>query len=81
MDRLFQKIEVGFHKEINRPWQPDRFIWQDRTYTVLEVGRRWQDEDGEHILVMASGEQVFELILATNQINWYLKPPAAARMA
>ena len=52
MDRFFQKIEVSVHKEIAGQWQPDRFLWQGRMYTILEIGRRWQDLDGEHILVM-----------------------------
>ena len=81
MDRLFQKIEVGVHKEINGKWQPERFLWQDRIYTILEVGRRWQAEDGEHILVTVLGGQVYELLLANDQISWYIKPPASARMA
>jgi hypothetical protein len=81
MDRFFQKIEVSVHKEIAGQWQPDRFLWQGRMYTILESGRRWQDLDGEHILVMILGGQVFELILATDQISWYLKPPTVARMA
>jgi len=81
MNRYFQRVEVSVHKEFNGPWQPDRFIWQGDIYKILEIGRRWQDEDGEHILVMLLGGQVFELILATDQISWYLKPPTAPRMA
>jgi hypothetical protein len=81
MDRFFQKIEVSVHKEIDGLWEPDRFIWQARNYKILEIGRRWQDDDGEHILVMILGGQVYELILASDQISWYLKPPAGPRIA
>ncbi|MDR3574564.1 MAG: hypothetical protein P4L50_11920 [Anaerolineaceae bacterium] len=81
MDRLFQKIEVGVHKDIDGPWQPERFIWQSSTYSVLGIGRRWQEDDGEHMLVMVVGGQVYELIRAADQTGWYIKPSAGPRMA
>jgi hypothetical protein len=81
MDKYFQKIEVGAHKEIGGQWEPDRFIWQGTNYKILEIGRRWQDEDGQHILVMVLGGQVYELILDIDQISWYLKPPTMPRVA
>ena len=81
MDRLFQKIEVSVRKEIGGQWQPERFNWQDRMYYILEIGRRWQTDDGEHMLVMTPDKQVFELILDSNQADWYLKPPRTVRLA
>ena len=81
MDRYRQKIEVGAHKDIGGSWVPDRFIWDNTIYKILEIGRRWQDEDGEHILVMALGEHVYELILSIDQISWYLKLPFTPQKA
>ncbi|MBN2550895.1 MAG: hypothetical protein JXB15_17155 [Anaerolineales bacterium] len=65
---------------------PLRFTWQGGVYPVTSTGRRWQDESGYHILVMApgpvpGGEQVYELLFALERACWYLKSPGQARRA
>ena len=39
-------------------------------YRVESTGRRWQDAEGEHILVMIKGGKVFELVHATPGGAW-----------
>ena len=41
---------------------PLHFIWSGTSYRVSDVGRRWQDDAGEHILVMLDSGQVCELL-------------------
>ncbi len=60
---------------------PQRFVWQDVDYPVASTGRRWQDQDGLHILVMVPGERVLELIFQAESGLWYLKQPPVRRMA
>jgi hypothetical protein len=61
---------------------PQRFSWQGIDYLVESNGRRWQDEEGLHILVMIPGERVVELIYQANQGLWYLKQlPSGRQMA
>lgn len=40
------------------------------TYRVESIGRRWQDAEGEHILVMIKGGKVFELVYASAGKIW-----------
>jgi hypothetical protein len=58
---------------------PLRFTWQGRDYPVEGAGRRWKAEDGLHILVMAAGERVFELLFDPAQGRWFIKSPHSAR--
>ena len=51
---------------------PLSFIWRGREYTVLSVGRGWQDEAGQHLLVMVPGERVYELVFSTTELRWYM---------
>jgi PncC family amidohydrolase len=40
------------------------------SYRVESIGRRWQDAEGEHILVMIKGGKVFELVHASPGTVW-----------
>ena len=51
---------------------PLSFIWQARDYPVVSIGRRWQDEAGQHILCMAPGDQIFELVFLAAQGRWFM---------
>jgi hypothetical protein len=60
---------------------PLSFTWRGHTYRVDSTGRRWRDEAGHHILVMAPIEQVFELLFVPEEQRWYLGRPGAGRRA
>jgi hypothetical protein len=51
---------------------PLNFTWQGRAYQVVSIGRRWRDETGQHILCMAPGDQVFELVFQAAQECWLM---------
>ncbi|RPI31302.1 MAG: hypothetical protein EHM70_11820 [Chloroflexota bacterium] len=51
---------------------PLRFTWKGQEYQVNSTGRRWEDNEGEHILVMVPGGKVFELLIARRDGRWYL---------
>jgi hypothetical protein len=46
--------------------------WQGRSYMITDIGRRWNSEDGQHMLVLTSEQQSFELVLAPDGVNWFL---------
>ncbi|MDI6694683.1 MAG: hypothetical protein QME21_06530 [Anaerolineales bacterium] len=73
-----QPIEVAARFEANGEIHPLQFIWHEQVYNVLSTGRRWRDETGLHILVMAAGERVFELIFQPDGARWFLKTPMAS---
>lgn len=52
---------------------PLEFTWRGTTYTVESTGRRWNDDQGSHVLVMVPGGQVHELVFAAQDERWYLK--------
>lgn len=53
---------------------PLGFIWKGLTFPVDSTGRRWEDERGQHILVMVPGGRTFELLYAVQERAWYLIP-------
>ena len=66
-------IEVVARFDLQGKITPLRFTWQGQKYAVAATGRRWQDEAGLHILVMAPGEHVYELVYVAGEARWYLK--------
>lgn len=52
---------------------PISFTLGGQTYSVDSIGRRWLDDEGQHILVMVPGDRVFELIFESEQMRWFLK--------
>jgi hypothetical protein len=48
-----QAIEVTASFSSDGKVQPLKLRWQGREYQVEAAGRRWQSEDGLHILVIA----------------------------
>jgi len=65
-------IEVTAHFDPNGHITPIDFVWEDRSYRVEGIGRRWEAKDGFHILVMVPGNQVFHLIFNRNTGIWKL---------
>jgi len=42
----------------------------DGRWQVVEQGRQWQDQAGRHVLVMAPGGPVRELLLRPETLSW-----------
>jgi hypothetical protein len=60
---------------------PLHFACKSGVYYVESTGRRWKAEDGDHILVMAPGGRVFELLFVPQEGRWYLKQVRQSRQA
>ena len=56
---------------------PLQFTWGAVSYLVTGIGRRWQDETGQHILVMVPGDRVYELVYIPVEGGWFLRQPHA----
>ena len=48
-------------------------IWQERSYTIVSVGRQWLDEAGRHVLVEGADGTRFEIELARDDLMWRVK--------
>lgn len=67
-----EAIEVTARFDLQGQIHPLSFIRAGQAYPVTSTGRRWEDERGLHILVMAPLEQVVELVFIPAERRWYL---------
>ncbi len=44
------------------------------SWHMVEQGRQWVDESGRHVLLMLPGEQVTEIVLSPQTLNWEIAP-------
>jgi hypothetical protein len=66
---------VKFHPaEVSARYTPDgwpipaSFTWEGATLPVVDLGRRWRDDNGVHLLARVADGRVFEL--HTNGAQW-----------
>lgn len=77
-----EPVEVIARFDLDGMITPVRFSWRQVEYPVVSIGRRWDDESGQHILVMVPGDRVFELIYQPSSGMWQLRRwDAASPMA
>jgi hypothetical protein len=69
-----EPVEVTARYDTDGKVTPLRFSWQGREYQVEGTGRRWHSDDGLHLMVMAAGERVFELLFVPQDSRWFIKP-------
>jgi hypothetical protein len=50
--------------------RPLVFVWEEFRFSVLALGRQWQEGDLRHFLVMTSGKQVFEIVYNEEDGSW-----------
>ena len=66
------RIEVTAHFDNEGRITPLNFMWKNRTHRIEGTGRRWEAKDELHILVMASGNQVFHIVFNCKTFLWKL---------
>lgn len=72
LSAVMEAIEVTARFDTSGRVIPLSFTWQGSTYLVDSTGRRWQNQNGQHILVMVPSGRVFELIYVPSRNRWYL---------
>lgn len=72
MKAKMEAVEVLVHFDAQGRATPTRFAWRGVDYVVDSTGRRWEDQDGQHMLVMIPGGQTFELLFSPSEMLWYL---------
>ena len=65
-----ETVEVTAHFDTQGRITPLTFIWRGRSYRVEGTGRRWESNDGTHILVMVTGNRAFHLIFDNETAIW-----------
>jgi hypothetical protein len=66
-------VQVEYRYTVGKEIQPLHFVFAGQIKNVQDIGRRWQDEDGEHMLVMVEEERVFELVFQSLNKQWFLR--------
>ena len=74
-----EPVQVDFHVDVDGQATPKGFFWRGRMYPVDSIGRQWQDERGQHYLVMVAGGKVFELLFVCEEMQWYLRQSGRSR--
>ncbi len=76
MEKIKIKIDFKWDGSIS----PLDFKVEGKKIQVMDIGRRWDTEDGKHILVMDFQNQTYHLFFQLLDLTWYLvqdiKPPA-----
>ena len=67
-------IEITAHFNEEGIITPLRYTWKGGHYQVESTGRRWSDEAGQHMLVMISSGQIYELLFTIHEGRWYINP-------
>ena len=77
---MMEKIETTTRFRRDGSLIPIEFIIEDKPIQILDVGRRWETDDGIHILVMDFMQQTYHLFFQIKDLSWYLVrdiiPPA-----
>jgi nicotinamide-nucleotide amidase len=63
-------VDVQDRRNAQGQVQPVSLALDGISYRIESIGRRWQDSEGEHILVMIKGGKVFELVHASPGGTW-----------
>ena len=74
--RIDSPIRVGAIFGPGRQIRPVWFDWQQRKYTVNEVTYRWQQHDGDSVVLhfaVSDGVSLFELAYHTARQTWQLE--------
>lgn len=71
-----EPTEVAARWDPSGKFLPRQFSWQGERVMVESTGRNWEDENGWHVLCMAAGGQVYELIFRLNPAGWWVRSPA-----
>lgn len=76
-----EAVEVVARFDLTGKITPLSVSWRERNYSIESSGRRWQAEDGQHILVMTHSERIFELVFTSSDGRWYLNQVVGSQMA
>lgn len=50
-----------------------KLAWQDKWYTIVAIGRQWDEADGRYVLAEAADSTRFEVQLDRADLIWRVK--------
>ena len=48
------------------------FTWRGAKWPATSQGRQWSADDGQHFLVMTTGDRILELVFAPSSGQWQI---------
>ncbi len=63
-------VEAKF--ETDGSIRPLAFVWKDTRIRIASLGRRWEQDEEVHFLVMSADEKVYELAYRQKDSLWFL---------
>ncbi len=69
---MMERIEITTRFTRDGVLVPIDFTLGETTIPVLDIGRRWEDEGGQHILVMDAQQRTYHLLFKLSDLSWYL---------
>jgi PncC family amidohydrolase len=75
---IYEPVNVIARPLAAGQFEPLQFVYRGQVIQIADVGRQWTEAGEEHILVMNERQQVFELVLASDRISWFVKPEGGA---
>ena len=66
-----EKIEITTRFTRDGKLIPIDFTLGDETIQVINIGRRWQSDQGQHFLVMDVREKTYHLLFQLSDLSWY----------
>ena len=68
---MMERIEITTRFTRDGSLVPIDFTINDQTIQILNIGRRWETDDGQHILVMDARENTYHLFFQLSDLSWY----------
>lgn len=76
---MMEAIDVTVRFDEQGTVTPIHFTWKGGIYRVESTGRHWQDNSGQHILVMVSSGHIYELTFRGGEGRWYIEQAGSKR--
>ena len=71
-----EPIEVTARFDEQGTITPLHFTWKGSLQRVESTGRRWEDEAGQHILVMVTSGRIYMLTYLSAEGRWFIEQGA-----
>lgn len=73
MEMLDEPVTVETVSDSQGQVAVQRLKWREQAYTVISMGRQWDEPAGRHLLVETAGGTRFELELRREDLRWRVR--------
>ncbi len=73
MEILNEPVDVIASMDAEGYFRPQSLTWRRKKFSIVSVGRQWDEEQGRGVLVEAADGTRFELLLRREDLSWRIK--------